>query len=196
MHADSAERRWGLALHVLGCLAALTVLTAVAAPLFLPLQARASALNAATDDAWKLLNESEKITAAHRDAKGELDAAESRIRRVQQQIPDAAEEGDFKKQFATLAGECGFELDDYRPGASEPHRFCQQIRIHVRGRGSYEATVRLLAGLDALPRLCRATDVTIVAAEEPDAFAVEMTLTIFYASRPESISVLSEKNHG
>lgn len=196
MPSDSVERRWGLALHVLGCVAAVTVVVAVAAPLFLPLQARASALNAATDDAWKLLNESEKTSAAHRDAKGELEAAESRIRRVQQQIPDAAEEGDFKKQFASLATACEFELEDYRPGASEPHRFCQQIRIHVRGRGSYEATVRLLAGLDSLPRLCRATDVTIVAADEPDEFVVEMALMIFYASRPESIGSLSEKNRG
>ncbi|MCC7422590.1 MAG: type 4a pilus biogenesis protein PilO [Planctomycetaceae bacterium] len=196
MPTDSVERRWGLALHILGCIAALTVVVAVAAPLFLPLQARASALHAATEDAWKLLSESEKISDAHRDAKRELEAAETRIRRVQQQIPERAEEGDFKTQFAGLAAECEFELEDYRPGASEPHRFCQQIRIHVRGRGSYEATVRLLAGLDALPRLCRATDVTIVAADEPDDFVVEMALTIFYASRPESIGVLSERKNG
>lgn len=196
MTIDSTERRWGLALHVAGCLAALGVVSALAAPIYLPLRARAAALDDSSADAWQLLNESERIASAHDEAKRALEAAESRIRRVQQLIPDGAEEGDFKKQFAGLAEESGFELDDYRPGSSEPQRFCQQIRIHVRGSGSYEATCRLLAGLDDLPRLCRATDVTVTAGTEPDDFRVELTLIIYYASRPESISVLSERNHG
>jgi Tfp pilus assembly protein PilO len=194
---DKTERAWSRSLHGLGFAGTLAAAAGLAAILYFPLQMREAALDAKLSGAWQLLHDSDAISAQHAEAKSSLAKAEERIRTIREQIPETAEEARFLSQLSGLAEGLKFQVLDYRPGSPEPHDFCRQIRVQLRGRGDYESLCRFIAGLDQLPRLCRATGLAIDSTRAgADGYDVEMTLTIFFGVRQDALDAAKGDRHG
>jgi Tfp pilus assembly protein PilO len=197
MSADATERLWNRGLHALGAVATAAAASALAALLYFPLRAHESDLDSKLNGAWNLLQSADALAEQHAAAKQSLAKAEDRIRTIREQIPELAEEAKFLAQLSQLAEDSGFEVLDYRPGSSEAHDFCRQIRVHVRGRGEYESLCRFLAGLDRLPRLCRTAGFAIDSTRaNADGYDVEMSLTIFYGVREDALDAAKGKSNG
>lgn len=199
---EPSERLWSRGLHAAGLAVAIVATTALAVVLYLPLKSREADLETQLSGAWQLLGDSERISSEHADALTALERTEVRIRTLREQIPETAQEALFLAQISHLAEKSGFEIVDYRPGSAEPHEFCQQIRVQVRGRGQYESVCRFAAGLDQLPRLCRTTSFTVnvggadAAAPAEKLCDVELSLTIFFAVRQDALDAAKEKRNG
>jgi Tfp pilus assembly protein PilO len=195
--ADRTERVWNRSLNLLGAVAAMAAATGLAALLYFPLSAKETELDNKLAAAWQLLQNADALAEQHATAKLSLEKAEQRIRTIREQIPETAEEAKFLAQLGQLAEESDFEVIDYRPGSPDPHDFCRQIRVHVRGRAEYESLCRFLAGLDRLPRLCRTIGFAVDTTKaDADGYDVEMTLTIFFGVREDALDAAKGARNG
>lgn len=104
-------------------------------------------------------------------------------------IPDAPQESEFLAQLSGLARETGMEIREYHPESTFATDTHVELEIALRADGSYGSLCRFLDGVEALPRLCRVTQLDVSTSDEPsESYPVNMKLRLFFTPEQKSSS--------
>ena len=159
-----------------------------------------------------LANEARRLredTAAARDSLEQLPGAEARLTELQtalaarretqaelvSRVPVDPAEAEYLSQVTELARSSSVAIDQYHPGLPVEHEDYGSLEVVVHLHAPYENVCRFLAGIETLPRLCRARSLKITAPEtEGEDYHVEVTLQIYFIT--DRTVAFSEVPHG
>lgn len=124
--------------------------------------------------ASEVANRKQKLTL-------ELEKSRQTADELAQRIPAAPRESDFLHQISHLANRSGLEVTDYHPGGIEKRENHEEMEVRVDTRGEYEPLCRFLKEIDALPRLCRLTEMDISTDAKDSKLKADLLFRIYFA---------------
>lgn len=166
----------------------IVVLTAIYIAAFSPLDLQLSEASQQSTELQELIRQISDITLKHQSLEAELAKSQQATTELLQRIPTAPRESDFLAQVCRLADRTGMEVADYHPGTVEKRENHHEMEVKVSTRGEYAALSKFLEQVDHLPRLCRLTQLDVVAAPAGETLSVEMSFRIYFAPPNEADS--------
>lgn len=117
-------------------------------------------------DSRDLLQNATQLRDRRLRIKKDLAEVNTRIQESVSRIPSTPQETEVLQLLANLAQQFEFEVQEFRPGGITTREQFKEMEISIRGDGSYQSVCYFLAGIDALPRIGRVSQLTIAAPTE------------------------------
>ena len=172
---------FGWSLHAAGLGVTVALVGASVGLLYLPIGMESRRLDAAAQSASQYLRQYSAVESERDVLKDVLAEREQSHVELASRVPNTMDESEFLAQLAQLARATGVEINQYNPGQPVEEASHGSLEIVLKARAPYANACHFLAGLEELPRLCRAKSMRLLAPQSGSSDCqLEMTLQIFY----------------
>jgi Tfp pilus assembly protein PilO len=173
---------WSWGLHAAGALAAGGLVAAAVGLFFVPLTRDAAGVEQQVTVSEGFVQTAERIRTENADLKRRAAELETQMAGLMARIPDKPQESEFLANLATLAGETGLTIREYRPGVVTRKEKYDELEIELSAQANYESLCRFLSGMQSLSRLCQISQLEIKT-DEDTGYSIDMELHVFFAPR-------------
>jgi Tfp pilus assembly protein PilO len=193
---DDESRRFGRVLHYVGVLATVVSATATYSLLHAPTAQAVASTSMKIEELTLSVQNAPMIRQQHRSVVATLSEVKKRIASVQQRVPRDADAGEFLKELTELASAEQLAIKDFQPEKPTNKDGFAEMRVTLRGQGSYASICTFLDRLSALKRLSKVKDLTLSAGERAAEYPMTATLVIYFGLRGRADAPPRENRRG
>ena len=193
---DNETRRFGRLLHYAGILT--TVVCAavgyslVHAPVILAIAETSERI----DELTLSVKNSAVIRQQHGKVSNKLHEVTTRIANVQRRVPRNSEESAFLREMEELARAQQLVIKNYQPEKPETRDGYAEMRVTLKGSGSYAGICTFFSELAKLTRLSKVKDLTLSAGDGGTEYPMTATLVIYFGLRGKDARPAEEGSRG
>ena len=192
---DDETRRFGRLLHYAGVLATVVCTTVGYSFLHAPAVREIAETSAQIDELLQSVRNGPVMREQHRLVSNKLREVTTRIANVQRRVPRECDSNSFLSEVNQLAKSVELAIKDFHPETPETKTGYAEVKVTLRGQGSYGSICSFVEQLTKLSRLSKIKDLTLSAGEDANKYPMTATLVIYYglsgkdaASAPEGHS--------
>jgi len=123
------------------------------------------------------------MRAQHKKVSEKLHEVTSRIADVQARVPRDADAGEFLKQVTKIATAEQLTIKDFTPEKPEKRDGYAEMRVTLRGSGSYASICNFVDRLSKLKRLSKVKDLSLSVEGDASEYPMTATLVIYFGLR-------------
>jgi Tfp pilus assembly protein PilO len=177
---DERTRRFGRLLHYAGVLVMVICTTAGYSFLHAPAVQSIVETSNRIDELLLSVQNAPIIREQHRLVSAKLDEVTTRIAKVQQSVPQTADEGEFLHQVTQLAEADKLAINEYHPEKPETKVGYAEMQVRLAGQGSFESICTFVDHLNKLDRLSKIKDLTLSSETDATEYPMTATLIIYF----------------
>jgi Tfp pilus assembly protein PilO len=180
---DDEIRRFGRLLHYAGVLATALCVAAGYSIVHAPTLATISSASARIEELKLSIQNAPVMREQHHKVSDKLTEVTTRIAEVQRRVPRDADAGQFLKELTKLATAEQLTIKDFTPEKPEDRNGYAEMRVTLKGAGSYASICQFLDRLSRLKRLSKVKDLTLTAEGDASEYPMTATLVIYFGLR-------------
>ena len=177
---DEQTRRFGRLLHYAGVLVMVVCTTAGYSFLHAPAVHSIMETSNQIDELMLSVENAPIIRQQHRLVSAKLDEVTTRIAKVQQSVPQTADEGKFLDQVTQLAAAEKLAIKEYHPEKPEIKNGYAEMQVTLKGAGSFGSICTFVDHLNKLARLSKIKDLTLSSEIDGTEYPMTATLVIYF----------------
>ncbi len=186
---------WSRMFHAIGATVTVVLVSATVLFVIRPMEDRVVQLQHRAEELSEALSIADEVKSEHELLTSQRLAADDKVEKLLDRIPNVPRESEFLGQITTLAREVGLSIVDYRPGSASERKDYKQMTLTLSSDGSYVSICSFLSRIHQLPRLSRVLNLDIEPTGNGDVYKMMMTLTIFFAPDSKLAAAHSEEDH-
>lgn len=193
---DSETRRFGRLLHYAGLL-----LTVVSVAMFysfvhVPMTQATADVMVRIEEVLLSAENAPLIREQHSKVLDTLQDVTAQIAEVQRRVPREADAGGFLKEVTKVANAERLTIKDFQPEKPMVGNGFAQMRVTLKGQGSFASICSFFDQLSRLTRLSKVQDLTLSAGEHASDHPMTATLVIFFALQEAAAKSAQEGRSG
>jgi Tfp pilus assembly protein PilO len=193
---DEPTRRFGRLLHYAGLLATVLCAAVGYSLVHAPVVRSITATSAQIDDLMQSVQNAPVIREQHHNVSEKLREVTTRIANVQRRVPHDADDGVFLKEVTELAKAEQLTIKEFQPDNPENRNGYAEMRITLKGEGSFRSICTFVDRLSKLTRLSKIKDLTIEAGDNANEYPMSATLVIYFALSGKQAPLAQEGRRG
>lgn len=180
---DDDIRRFGRMLHYAGVLATVLCVAAGYSLVHVPAIDAIAETSAQIEELQLSIENAPVMRQQHHKVSEKLTEVTTRIAEVQRRVPRDADAGEFLKQVTRIATDEKLDIKDFTPEKPEMRNGYAEMRVTLRGTGSYASICKFIDRLAKLQRLSKVKDLTVSAEGNANEYPMTATLVIYFGLR-------------
>lgn len=180
---DDETRRFGRLLHYGGMLATVLCVTAGYSLVHMPTIDSIATTTSRIEELKISIQNSPVMRAQHKQVSEKLHEVTTRIADVQARVPRDADAGEFLKQVTKIAAAEQLTIRDFTPEKPEKRDGYAEMRVTLRGSGSYASVCNFVDRLSKLKRLSKVKDLSLSVEGDASEYPMTATLVIYFGLR-------------
>jgi Tfp pilus assembly protein PilO len=193
---DNELRRFGRLLHYAGMLATVVCVMFGYSLVHAPELHAVAATSAKIDELTLSVKNASVIRDQHRKVSNKLHEVTTRIANVQRRVPRDADVGEFLKEVTQLASSQQLSIKDFHPEKPESKEGYAEMRVTLKGAGSYASICTFVDRLAKLTRLSKVKELTLSAGDNATEYPMTATLVIYFGLRGKDAKPAQEGRRG
>jgi Tfp pilus assembly protein PilO len=193
---DIDIRRFGRLLHYGGMLATVLCATVGYSLVHAPELHAVAETSAKIDELTQSVQNAAVIREQHRKVSNKLHEVTTRIANVQRRVPRGADVSEFMNEVNQLANSQQLAIKDFHPEEPESKPGYAEMRVTLKGTGSYASICTFVDQLAKLTRLSKVKELTLSAGDNATEYPMTATLVIYFGLRGKDAKPAQEGRRG
>jgi Tfp pilus assembly protein PilO len=193
---DVEIRRFGRLLHYGGLLATVVCAVVGYSLVHAPELHAVAVTSDKIDELTLSVQNAAVIREQHRKVSDKLHEVTTRIANVQRRVPRDADVSEFLKEVTQLAGAQNLSIKDFHPEKPESKDGYAEMRVTLKGAGSYASICTFIDEVARLTRLSKVKELTLSAGDDGTEYPMTATLVIYFGLRGKDARPAEEGRRG